>query len=309
MALEILKWNKDLGIWEIPELGVDFLDLAYVEIKTINGASLSGSGNLTVTDATKLAILNNLSDLDNAATARANIGLSTTANQSDSSNKRFVTDAQLVVIGNTSGTNTGNQTSIVGITGTKAQFDTAVTDGDILYVGDVTQYTDENAQDAVGAMIDATLVYVDATPLLTRAALTGDVTAPQASNATTIANDAVTNEKLANMAAETIKGNNTGSAADPLDLTATEVTAMLNAFTSALKGLVPASGGGTTTFLRADGTFATVTATAPDIALNLLAPSVDETITAGYGAYIPDYYNIADTKFLEVGNESVFEIG
>ena len=37
-----------------------------------------------------------------------------------------------------SGTNTGDQTSIVGITGTKAQFDTAVTDGDILYVGDVT---------------------------------------------------------------------------------------------------------------------------------------------------------------------------
>jgi len=35
-----------------------------------------------------------------------------------------------------SGTNTGDQTSIVGITGTKAQFDTAVTDGDILYVGD-----------------------------------------------------------------------------------------------------------------------------------------------------------------------------
>ncbi len=37
---------------------------------------------------------------------------------------------------NLSGTNTGNQTSIVGITGTKAEFDTAVTDGNILYVGD-----------------------------------------------------------------------------------------------------------------------------------------------------------------------------
>jgi hypothetical protein len=33
-------------------------------------------------------------------------------------------------------------------------------------------------------------------------------------------------------------------------------TALLNTFTSSLKGLVPASGGGTTTFLRADGTFA-----------------------------------------------------
>jgi len=36
---------------------------------------------------------------------------------------------------NLSGTNTGDQTTIVGITGTKAQFDTAVTDGDIAYAG------------------------------------------------------------------------------------------------------------------------------------------------------------------------------
>lgn len=35
-----------------------------------------------------------------------------------------------------SNTNSGDQTSIVGITGTKAQFDTAVTDGNFMYVGD-----------------------------------------------------------------------------------------------------------------------------------------------------------------------------
>jgi hypothetical protein len=34
------------------------------------------------------------------------------------------------------GTNSGDQTSIVGITGTKAQFDTACSDGNFLYVGD-----------------------------------------------------------------------------------------------------------------------------------------------------------------------------
>ena len=38
--------------------------------------------------------------------------------------------------------------------------------------------------------------------------------------------------------------------------TYTQVTASLNLFTATLQGLVPASGGGTTTFLRADGTFA-----------------------------------------------------
>lgn len=49
-------------------------------------------------------------------------------------------------------------------------------------------YSDEQAQDAVGAMIDSSLTYVDATPLLQRAALTGDVTASAGSNSTTVAN-------------------------------------------------------------------------------------------------------------------------
>lgn len=48
----------------------------------------------------------------------------------------YVTDAEKVKLSNLSNTNSGDQTSIVGITGTKAQFDTAVTDGNIMYVGD-----------------------------------------------------------------------------------------------------------------------------------------------------------------------------
>lgn len=59
--------------------------------------------------------------------------------------------------GTASGTNTGDQTSIVGITGTKAQFDTAVSDGNILYVGDVTQYTDALARAAVHSRILAAI--------------------------------------------------------------------------------------------------------------------------------------------------------
>jgi hypothetical protein len=51
-------------------------------------------------------------------------------------------------------------------------------------------YSDEQAQDAIGTMLDVTLEYVDATPLLRRAALTGDVSAPAGSNTTTITSGA-----------------------------------------------------------------------------------------------------------------------
>lgn len=69
-------------------------------------------------------------------------------------------------------------------------------------------------------------------------------------------NAVVTNAKLSQMAATTLKGNNTGAPGAPLDLTVAQVTAMLDLFTSTLRGLVPLSGGGITNFLRADGSWA-----------------------------------------------------
>lgn len=77
------------------------------------------------------------------------------------------------------GTNSGDQTSIVGITGTKAQFDTAVTDGNILYVGDITQYTDELAQDAVGTILtdssEIDFTYNDGGPTITASIVAGSI--------------------------------------------------------------------------------------------------------------------------------------
>lgn len=65
----------------------------------------------------------------------------------------------------------------------------AVTDdsGNDATVVTINGYTDEQAQDAIGSMVDATLVYIDGTPLLTRGAITGDISIPQASNTATLA--------------------------------------------------------------------------------------------------------------------------
>lgn len=109
----------------------------------------------------------------------------------------------------------------------------------------------EAAQDAVGLMLDASIIYDDATPLLSRAALTGDVTAAAGANATTIANDAVNNAKLANMAAGSIKGNNAGASGDPIDLTAAQVRALLNVADGANNYVHPAHSGDVTS--AADG--------------------------------------------------------
>lgn len=75
-----------------------------------------------------------------------------------------------------------------------------------------------------------------------------------------------------------------------------------------INGALHSFPGGTTTYLRADGTFSTVTATAPDIALSLIAPAVDETITAGYSAVVNRSYAIASGKKLTIGLGARFRI-
>ena len=92
------------------------------------------------------------------------------------------------------------------------------------------------------------------TAKVTNATHTGDATG---ATALTIASGVVTLAKMANIATARFIGRVTAATGVPEALTGTQATTLLNVFTSALKGLVPASGGGTTNFLRADGTFAT----------------------------------------------------
>lgn len=126
----------------------------------------------------------------------------------------------------------------------------------------------------------------------------GDITASSSGAVWTIDNDVVSNAKLANVATATLKGRTTAGTGDPEDLTATQATALLDAFTSGAKGLAPASGGGTINFLRADGTWAApatvaaLSANPTDCSANQFATTIaangDLTCAALADADIPD---------------------
>jgi hypothetical protein len=104
-------------------------------IKTVNNTSLLGSGNISISSAVAwggvTGTLSNQTDLQTALDGKVDENTAitgatktkvtydqkglvtagadaTTADIADSTNKRYVTDAQLVVVGNTSGTNTGD---------------------------------------------------------------------------------------------------------------------------------------------------------------------------------------------------------
>lgn len=147
-------WNSVSGDSQIlnkPTLGTAAAtnSTAYATAAQGTKADAAVVGNSAITGATKTKITY---DAKGLVTAGAD---ATTADIADSTNKRYVTDAQQTVIGNTSGTNTGDQTNISGnaatvttnanLTGhvtsvgnatslgsfTTAQLNAAISDGDV----------------------------------------------------------------------------------------------------------------------------------------------------------------------------------
>lgn len=140
-------------------------------------------------------------------------------------------------------------------------------------------------------LASANILVGNVSNVATALAPTGDVTITNA-GVTAIGTNKVTNSQAAQMVAHTFKGNNTGSTANALDLTATQLTAELNNMvgdsgSGGTKGLVPAPASGdaaATKFLKADGTWTTVSASGGG-GINYITNPGAETNTNGWATY------------------------
>jgi len=241
--------------------------IAYAKLAltgSIVNADISSSAAIAYS---KLNLTGNIVNADissSAAIAYSKLALSNSIVNADISSSAAIAYSKLanmstgqVLVGNagvaTAATLSGGAT--VGATGVLTLSNTAVTGQPI--TGYVSGAGTVAATDTILQAIQKLNGNTSAISSAAITSLTGDVTAtgPGAA-AATIANNAVTNAKLAQVATATFKGRTTAGTGNSEDLTVTQATALLNIFTSSLKGLAPSSGGGTTNFLRADGTWA-----------------------------------------------------
>jgi hypothetical protein len=171
--------------------------------KWINTISTSGVPSATqpaFTDVSGSVAATQMPALTGDVTTSAGAVVTTIASNAVS-NAKFRQGAALSIVGVT-GNATANVADIVGTANQVARVNGA---GTALAFGaiDISQ-----AAAATGILQTAS-----------HPALTGDVTTPSGSIATTIAANAVTNAKMATMAAWTLKANNTSGAATPTDIT------------------------------------------------------------------------------------------
>ena len=155
-------------------------------IKTVNNTSLLGSGNISISSAVAwggvTGTLSNQTDLQTALDGKVDENTAitgatktkitydakglvtagadaTTADIADSTNRRYVTDAQLVVVGNTSGTNTGDNATNSQYSGlATSKQDTLVSGTNIKTVNSTSLLGSGNISVAPASGIDATAI-------------------------------------------------------------------------------------------------------------------------------------------------------
>jgi len=179
--------------------------------------------------------------------------------------------------GYTSNTGTVTTVSVVSANGFAGSVATASTTPAITISTSVTGILKGN-----GTAISAAVAGTDYLVSNQTITLSGDVSGSGSTAITTaIGANKVTNAMLAQVSTATFKGRTTAGTGNVEDLTGTQATALLDLFSSSVKGLVPASGGGTTNFLRADGTWAAPPAGGGAYSVITVTTTHSETATSG----------------------------
>jgi len=187
-----------------------------------NGSAVYGKGIWQVYGSDGSLVTTVTMTLTGDVTGSGTSSIATTIANNVVSNAKIRQGAARTVIGVT-GNATANVADIQGGTDQVLRVDSA---GTTLAFGAI----DLSKTAAAGGVLQA----------VSMPALTGDVTNSAGSLSTSIANSAVTNAKMANMADQTVKGNVSGGSAAPVDLTATQLTTIPNVATTSLKGLLAA---------------------------------------------------------------------
>ena len=197
------------------------LAIASSDVTGLGALATAASVNLS-TQATGTLLAAQAGALTGDVTSAAG-SFTTTISASAVTNAKLATMASLTLKGN----NTGGAATPIDLTAAQVKTLIAITTADVSGLGVLATAASVNlSTQATGTLLAAQ-----------EPAHTGDVTNPAGSLVLAIAANAVTNAKLATMASLTLKGNNTGGTATPIDLTAAQVKTLIAITTADVSGL------------------------------------------------------------------------